>query len=199
MLFAPKAGSELRNQLSEQAGNLANTASEGYRKARSAGQKRRRRRRWADRGRDMYDKAKDAVNQGADEAQRYVRDAASSERPSTGRPPVVRPDRPVSSCGSGSSYGSGSSSQPGYSGPSSRARAPARAGAESVTSATARTVANVVLVSAGVAAAYVVVDDAAAAAPGDRAARTLARRQRAGVPARARDGAGLGGVRSGRA
>ena len=29
MLFAPKAGSELRNQLSEQAGTLANTASEG--------------------------------------------------------------------------------------------------------------------------------------------------------------------------
>ena len=33
MLFAPKAGSELRNQLAEQAGNLANTASEGYRRA----------------------------------------------------------------------------------------------------------------------------------------------------------------------
>ena len=36
MLFAPKAGSELRSQLSEQAGNLANTASEGYRKASEA-------------------------------------------------------------------------------------------------------------------------------------------------------------------
>ena len=68
MLFAPKAGSELRNQLSEQAGNLANTASEGYRKAAKAGQ-------WAqsgkaaatdlaDRGRDLDDKAKDAVNRG---------------------------------------------------------------------------------------------------------------------------------------
>ena len=33
MLFAPKAGSELRNQVTEQAGNLANTASEGYRRA----------------------------------------------------------------------------------------------------------------------------------------------------------------------
>ena len=32
MLFAPKSGSELRNQLSEQAGNLANAASEGYRR-----------------------------------------------------------------------------------------------------------------------------------------------------------------------
>jgi len=44
MLFAPKSGSELRNQLSEQAGNLANTASEGYRRAQeTAGE-------WADRG-----------------------------------------------------------------------------------------------------------------------------------------------------
>ncbi len=44
MLFAPKAGADLRNQIGEQAGNLANTASEGYRKAsESAGQ-------WADRG-----------------------------------------------------------------------------------------------------------------------------------------------------
>src|SRR2546425_11769655 len=33
MLFAPKSGSDLRNQISEQAGNLANTASDGYRKA----------------------------------------------------------------------------------------------------------------------------------------------------------------------
>src|SRR5688500_20373455 len=64
MLFAPKAGSELRNQLSEQAGSLGNTASEGYRKAsESAGQ-------WAERGREMYNKASEAVAKGADEAQR---------------------------------------------------------------------------------------------------------------------------------
>src|SRR3954467_4640546 len=71
MLFAPKAGSELRNQLSEQAGNFANTAQDGVRRAQeSAGD-------WAERGRDMYDKARDAVSRGADEAQRYVRDATS--------------------------------------------------------------------------------------------------------------------------
>src|SRR6185436_10175751 len=71
MLFAPKAGSELRGQLSEQAGNLANTASEGYRRAQeSAGD-------LADRGRELYDKARDAMSRGAEEAQRYVRDAAS--------------------------------------------------------------------------------------------------------------------------
>src|SRR5260221_496257 len=72
MLFAPKPGSDLRNQLSEQAGNLANSASEGYpRASETAGD-------WADRGREMYDKARDAVSRGTDEAQRYVRDTASS-------------------------------------------------------------------------------------------------------------------------
>ncbi len=71
LLFAPKSGSELRGQISDQAGSLANTASEGYRRAtETAGE-------WADRGRQMYDKAKDAVSKGTDEAQRYVRDTAS--------------------------------------------------------------------------------------------------------------------------
>ena len=93
MLFAPKSGSELRNQLSEQAGNLANTASEGYRRAHeTAGE-------WADRGRDMYDKARDAVARGTDEAQRYVRENAggASGQPSTG------------SSGTSGSFGSSSS------------------------------------------------------------------------------------------
>lgn len=123
MLFAPKAGSELRNQLSEQAGNLANTASEGYRKAtENAGQ-------WAqsgkaaatelaDRGRDLFDKAKDAVNRGTEEAQRYVRDAASSKGPSPASTPTGSTGSSGSNYGSGSSYGSSSSSQSGYSGPS---------------------------------------------------------------------------------
>src|SRR5919201_3632251 len=78
MLFAPKPGSELRGQISEQAGNIANTASEGYRRAsETAGE-------WADRGREMYDKARDAVSRGAEEAQRYVRDTTSSI---SGNPP----------------------------------------------------------------------------------------------------------------
>lgn len=72
MLFAPKSGSELRNQLSEQAGSLANTAQEGVRKAQeSAGE-------WADQGRKVYDKARDAVSRGAEEAQRYVRETTSA-------------------------------------------------------------------------------------------------------------------------
>jgi len=75
MLFAPRSGSELRNQVAEQAGNLVNTASEGYRKAsETAGD-------WAEKGREAYDKARDAVNKGADEAQRYVREATT---PNTG-------------------------------------------------------------------------------------------------------------------
>src|SRR5262249_5390661 len=72
MLFAPKAGSELRNQISEQAGTIANTASEGYRRvSETAGD-------LADRSRQVYDRAREAVTRGAEEAQRYVRDATGS-------------------------------------------------------------------------------------------------------------------------
>jgi len=92
MLFAPKSGSELRNQLSEQAGSLANSASEAGRRAQESASE------WAERGRGMYDKARDAVARGADEAQRYVREATTS------------------SPGSPGSTGSAGSSDPGSSG-----------------------------------------------------------------------------------
>jgi gas vesicle protein len=79
MLFAPKAGSELRNQLSEQAGNLANQASEGYRRAANTATE------WADKGREKgreaYDRARDAVARGTDEAQRYVRETTGGTNP----------------------------------------------------------------------------------------------------------------------
>jgi gas vesicle protein len=90
MLFAPKAGSELRGQLSEQANNLANSASEGYRRASEAatGWAEKGREAYdkaAEKGRDVYDKAKDAVAKGADEAQRYAREATSgSPSPASG-------------------------------------------------------------------------------------------------------------------
>lgn len=102
MLFAPKSGSELRNQISEQAGNLANTASEGYRRATEAAGE------WADRGREVYDKARDAVSRGAEEAQRYVRDATGG---STASPSPASPGGSGSTAGgsTGSSYGAGSS------------------------------------------------------------------------------------------
>ena len=91
MLFAPKSGSELRNQLSEQAGNIGNYASEGVRRAQEvAGE-------WADRGRGAYDKARDAVARGADEAQRYVREASGGSSAQTTSVPST-----------GSSFSSGS-------------------------------------------------------------------------------------------
>ncbi len=106
MLFAPKSGSELRSQISEQAGNLANTASEGYRKAtENAGQWAQSGKEvageWAERGRDMYDKARDAVNRGTEEAQRYVRDTADS---------VSGTGAPVSTPSGSSTYSSPSTS-----------------------------------------------------------------------------------------
>jgi gas vesicle protein len=99
MLFAPRAGSELRGQLSEQAGHLANTASEQYRRAsesaggfaekgREAYDKAREAGRDAydkarETGREVYDKAREAVARGAEEVQRYERDATGGT-PGTG-------------------------------------------------------------------------------------------------------------------
>ena len=72
ILFAPRAGSELRSQLSEQADNIKNQASEGYRRAsESAGQ-------WAEKGRDVYNRASEAVAKGTEEAQRYLKETARS-------------------------------------------------------------------------------------------------------------------------
>src|SRR6185369_9811407 len=66
MLLAPKAGSELRGALGEQARNWSNAASEQVKRAsETAGT-------WAERGRDMVDKARDAVARGADEARNYA-------------------------------------------------------------------------------------------------------------------------------
>ena len=66
MLLAPKAGSELRGALGEQARTWGNAASEQYKKAsETAGT-------WAERGREMVDKARDAVSRGADEARSYA-------------------------------------------------------------------------------------------------------------------------------
>jgi gas vesicle protein len=91
MLFAPKAGAELRSRLSAQAGNLANTASEGYRKAtENAGQWAEKGRdaagEWAEKGKDMYGKAREAVSRGAEEAQKYVRDEAGTVTGTTPAP-----------------------------------------------------------------------------------------------------------------
>src|SRR6266550_6519188 len=66
MLLAPKAGSELRGAIGEQAKTLSNAASEQYKKAsETAGN-------WAEQGRDLVNKAKEAVTRGADEARGYA-------------------------------------------------------------------------------------------------------------------------------
>jgi gas vesicle protein len=84
MLLAPKAGSELRGAIGEQAKTWGNTASEQYKKAsETAGQ-------WAERGKDMVDKARDAVSRGADEARSYASGTTGSSY----------------STGSGNSFGS---------------------------------------------------------------------------------------------
>jgi gas vesicle protein len=82
MLFAPKAGSELRNQVSEQAGalanqaqTLANQAQKGYRKAtENAGQWAEKGKEaageWAERGKELYGKAREGLSRGAEEAQK---------------------------------------------------------------------------------------------------------------------------------
>jgi len=66
MLLAPKAGTELRGAIGEQARNLGNKASEQYRRAsESAGD-------WAEKGREFVNQAKDAVARGAEEARGYA-------------------------------------------------------------------------------------------------------------------------------
>src|ERR1044071_2524347 len=87
MLLAPKAGSELRGALGEQARTWSNTAQEQYKRAsETAGQ-------WAERGREMVDKAKEAVSRGADEARSYASGTTGSS---------------YTSGNTGSNYGSGS-------------------------------------------------------------------------------------------
>jgi gas vesicle protein len=66
MLLAPKAGSELRGQIGEQARNIGNLASDQYRKASETASG------WAERGRDMVNQARDAVSRGTEEARGYA-------------------------------------------------------------------------------------------------------------------------------
>ncbi len=56
MLFAPKAGSELRNQLTEQAGRLRTTATDSYNQASEKVSQ------IVDRGREAYDRARSTAS-----------------------------------------------------------------------------------------------------------------------------------------
>jgi gas vesicle protein len=86
MLLAPKAGSELRGQLGEQARNLSSMANDSYRKASEAATG------WAERGREIVTQARDAAGRGAEEARGYAGATTGSSYSGTG----------------GSSFGSGS-------------------------------------------------------------------------------------------
>lgn len=78
MLLAPKAGTELRGAIGEQARNLGNKASEQYRRAsESAGD-------WAEKGREFVNQAKDAVARGAEEARGYAGSTTGSSYSGTG-------------------------------------------------------------------------------------------------------------------
>lgn len=66
MLLAPKAGSELRGQIGEQARNLRSRATEQYQRASdTAGH-------WAGRGREAVGKARETVSRGMEEARVYA-------------------------------------------------------------------------------------------------------------------------------
>ena len=71
LLFASKGGAELRNQLADQAGTLADQAQEGYRKVtENAGQ-------WAEKGKEAAGewagRGEEAVSRGAEEVQDEMR------------------------------------------------------------------------------------------------------------------------------
>jgi gas vesicle protein len=66
MLLAPKAGSELRGAIGEQAKNISNLASDQYRKAADVAGT------WAEKGREVVDRAREAVSRGAEEARGYA-------------------------------------------------------------------------------------------------------------------------------
>jgi gas vesicle protein len=90
MLFAPKSGAALRRQLRRRAGALADQAQDGYRNATdNVGQ-------WvekgtdaaaelSDRGKEVYGKARAAVEHGADEAQKLARGAVDAMSDATSK------------------------------------------------------------------------------------------------------------------
>lgn len=66
MLLAPKAGSELRGAIGEQARNIGNKASEQYRRASESAST------LADKGREFVNHAREAVARGAEDARGYT-------------------------------------------------------------------------------------------------------------------------------
>src|SRR5207244_9682108 len=99
MLLAPKAGSELRGAIGEQAKNIGNLASDQYRKAADVAGN------WAEKGRDIVDRARDAVSRGAEEARGYAGTTSGTGYTGGGY------------TGSGTNYGQGTGGYTGQTGP----------------------------------------------------------------------------------
>ena len=88
MLLAPKAGSDLRGQVAEQAKNFGTKAGEQYRRASETASE------WAERGKDMVNQAREGFTRGAEEAREFAGTTAGSsyntgttgfgDRPATG-------------------------------------------------------------------------------------------------------------------
>jgi gas vesicle protein len=72
MLLAPKAGSELRGAIGEQAKNLGSMAQEQYKRASESANT------WAEKGREFVDKTREAVSRGSDEVREYAGSTTSS-------------------------------------------------------------------------------------------------------------------------
>jgi gas vesicle protein len=93
MLLAPKAGAELRGAIGDQAKTWSNVANEQYKKASEAAGT------LAEQGRDLVNKAREAVSRGADEARSYASGPGGSDYSSG-------PSSSGSSFGNGSTTGS---------------------------------------------------------------------------------------------
>jgi gas vesicle protein len=94
MLLAPKAGSELRGAIGEQARNLGTNAAEQYRRATDVASG------WSEKGREFVDRAREAVSRGAEEARGYAGGTTGSSYSSGG----------TGSTSSGPSFGGGTGS-----------------------------------------------------------------------------------------
>jgi gas vesicle protein len=84
MLLAPKSGSDLRGQITNQAKHLGERASEQYRRASETASG------WAERGRDMVNQARSAMHRGAEEMRShggYTGSAPGAPGPFSGTTP----------------------------------------------------------------------------------------------------------------
>lgn len=78
MLLAPRAGSDLRGQVAEQAKSFGTKATEQWGKASEAAAG------WAEKGREVVNQAREAVNRGAEEARGYVAGSTPDSSYNTG-------------------------------------------------------------------------------------------------------------------